>query len=226
MVPYEWDEISNRQQITRERLIQMFVKVASDVLGLSEIGSVIKPEDYDKVESDDFVMHEDNERIYFLIKSKTDEYCFTNKALIHLDGTSATSKKRSLYRFDYSTHKISEVTLETAGTVDLDIELKFKSGSRIFSIDVHKKYLNELKDLYKALLKIAEISHDNEIILEYANRSLNLASSTLSHLRSTEHNPVEQFKELNQAAFSWLVEARKQYHVKDYGFVFERYINR
>jgi hypothetical protein len=132
MVPYEWDEISNRQQITRERLIQMFVKVASDVLGLSEIGSVIKPEDYDKVESDDFVMHEDNERIYFLIKSKTDEYCFTNKALIHLDGTSATSKKRSLYRFDYSTHKISEVTLETAGTVDLDIELKFKIGSRDF----------------------------------------------------------------------------------------------
>jgi DNA anti-recombination protein RmuC len=89
-----------------------------------------------------------------------------------------------------------------------------------------KNIWNELKDLYKALLKIAEISHDNEIILEYANRSLNLASSTLSHLRSTEHNPVEQFKELNQAAFSWLVEARKQYHVKDYGFVFERYINR
>lgn len=203
----------------------MFGKVASDVLGLSDIGSVIKPEHYDKVDSGDFVMREDGEKIFFLIKSKSDEYCFTNKALIHLDGTSATSKKRSLLRFDYSTHKISEVTLETAGTVDLDIELKFKIGSVTYSIDVHKKHLKELKGLYKALLKIAEITHENEIILEYANRSLNLASTTLSNLRSTEHNSVEQFKELNQAAFSWLVEARKQYHVKDFAFVFERYVN-
>ena len=37
-------------------------------------------------------MHEDGEKIYFLIKSKSDEYCFTNKGLLHLDGTSATSK--------------------------------------------------------------------------------------------------------------------------------------
>lgn len=70
----------------------MFKKVASDVLGLSDIGTVIKPEDYDKVDADDYVMHEDGEKIYFLIKSKTDEYCFTNKALIHVDGTSAVSK--------------------------------------------------------------------------------------------------------------------------------------
>ena len=203
----------------------MFGKVASDVLGLSDIGSVIKPEHYDKVDSDDFVMHEDNEKIFFLIKSKSDEYCFTNKALIHLDGTSATSKKRTLFRFDYCTHKISEVVLETAGTVDLDIELKFKMGSKIYSIDVHKKHLEELKGLYKALLKIAEISHENEVILKYANQSLHLASSTLSNLRSTEHNPVGQFKELNQAAFSWLVKTRKQYHIKDFSFVFERYIH-
>ncbi|SEM98868.1 PH domain-containing protein [Lihuaxuella thermophila] len=203
----------------------MFGKVASDVLGLSDVGSVIKPENYDKVDADDYVMHEDGEKIFFLIKSKSDEYCFTNKALIHLDGTSATSKKRTLRRFNYSTHRISSVTLETAGTVDLDIELKFKIGSELYSIDVHKKHLEELKDLYKALLKIEEISRENEIILEYAKQSLNLASTTLSSLRNTDNNLVEQFKELNQVAFSWLVDARKQYHVKDFGFVFERYIN-
>lgn len=71
----------------------MFKKLAADALGLSDIGSVISPADYDKVDADDYVMHEDNEKIYFLIKSKSDEYCFTNKALIHLDGTSAMSKK-------------------------------------------------------------------------------------------------------------------------------------
>src|SRR6185312_6563743 len=110
----------------------MFGKVASDILGLSDVGSVIKPENYDKVDSDDYVMHEDNEKIYFLIKSKSDEYCFTNKALIHLDGTSAISKKRTLHRYNYHTHKITHVLLETAGTIDLDVEIKFNIDGREF----------------------------------------------------------------------------------------------
>ena len=46
----------------------MFKKVASDVLGLSDIGKIIEPKDYDKVASDDYVLHEDGEKIYFLIK--------------------------------------------------------------------------------------------------------------------------------------------------------------
>jgi hypothetical protein len=203
----------------------MFGKVAADILGLSDVGSVIKPENYDKVDSDDYVMHEDNERIYFLIKSKSDEYCFTNNALIHLDGTSATSKKRMLHRYNYATNKISDVKLETAGTVDLDIEIKFKIGSQLFSIDVHKKHIEEVKDLYKALIKISELTHDNEISLRFAKESLEIASTTLGRVNSTDNNLVVQFKMLNQAAFQWLEESKKQYSVKDFGFVFEKYIN-
>ncbi|MMZ56689.1 YvbH-like oligomerization region [compost metagenome] len=203
----------------------MFGKVAADMLGLSDVGTVIKPEDYDKADVDDYVMQEDNEKIFFLIKSKSDEYCFTNKALIHLDGTSATSKKRTLRRYSYHTHQISNVVLETAGTVDLDVEIKFNMGSERYSIDVHKKHLEELKDLYKALLKIAEISHENERALEFAKQSLELASTTLTRITSTESNLVEQFKGLNQAAFSWLVDMKEKYSSKDFAFVFERYIN-
>ena len=80
----------------------MFKKVASDVLGLSDIGRIIAPADYDKVASDDYIFHEEGEKIYFLIKSQSDEYCFTNLALIHLDGSSATSKKRLLKRLTYN----------------------------------------------------------------------------------------------------------------------------
>jgi len=203
----------------------MFGKVAADMLGLSDVGTVIKPENYDKADADDYVMREDNEKIYFLIKSKSDEYCFTNKALIHLDGTSATSKKRTLRRYPYYTYKISDVVLETAGTVDLDVEIKFNIGSQPYSIDVHKKHLEELKDLYKALLMIAEISHENEVALGFARQSLDLASTTLTRVASTENNLVDQFKGLNQAAFSWLVDSREKYTVKDFGSVFERYIN-
>jgi hypothetical protein len=203
----------------------MFGKVAADLLGLSDIGSVIKPKDYDKVDSDDYVLHEDDEKIYFLIKSKTDEYCFTNKGLLHLDGTSAVSKKRTLRRYHFHTHKISHVTLETAGTVDLDVEIKFHIGGIEFSIDVHKKFIEEIKDLYKALLKISEITHENTIKLEFAEKSLELASSTLNRVSSNENNIVQNFKELNDTAFNWLVNTREKYNVKDYGEIFERYIN-
>jgi hypothetical protein len=203
----------------------MFGKVAADLLGLSDLGSVIKPADYDKVDSDDYVMHEDGEKIFFLIKSKADEYCFTNKALIHLDGTSAVSKKRTLRRYSYSSNSISGVSLETAGTIDLDIEIKFTLGSLHFSIDVHKKHIEEVKDLYKARIKISEITRDNEIALIYAKESLGTASGVLGQIAKYQGDIAGQFKELNEATFSWLTENRKQYHVKDFGFVFERYIN-
>ncbi len=203
----------------------MFGKVAADILGLSDVGSVIKPENYDKVDADDYVMHEDNEKIYFLIKSKSDEYCFTNNALIHLDGTSATSKKRMLHRYSYATNRISDVKLETAGTVDLDVEIKFQMGDEHYSIDVHKKHIEQVKDLYKALLMIAEISHENEKALGYAKESIEIASTTLGRVTSNENNLVNSFKEINEAAFEWLMKSREQYKVKDFGSVFEKYIN-
>ncbi|KAA9022505.1 PH domain-containing protein [Niallia endozanthoxylica] len=203
----------------------MFKKVAADVLGLSDIGSVIKPVDYDKVDADDYVMHEENEKIYFLIKSKSDEYCFTNKALIHLDGTSAVSKKRSLRRYSYAEYSISDVVLETAGTVDLDVEIKFTIGSVPFSIDVHKKHIEELKDLYKALISIAEICRENALSLQYAEQSLNLASNTLGRSQVNGENMVDNFKQINDTAFDWLMESRKKYKVKDFGYVFDKFIN-
>jgi hypothetical protein len=44
----------------------MLKNMAMDTLGLSDIGAVIRPEDYNKVDSDDYVMHEEGETIYFL----------------------------------------------------------------------------------------------------------------------------------------------------------------
>ena len=203
----------------------MFKKVSADALGLSDVGSVIQPVDYDKTDADDYVMHEDGEKIYFVIKSKADEYCFTNKALIHLDGTSATSKKRTLYRYSYKNNAISNVALETAGTIDLDIEIKFTLGNVPFSIDVHKKHIAELKDLYKALLKIEEIAQENTLYLDYSKQSLNLASTTLNQTRGNETSLAEEFEKINQTAFDWLSQQKQKYQRKDYGEVFELFIN-
>lgn len=203
----------------------MFGKIAADALGLSDIGSVIKPADYDKVESDDYVLHEDNEKIYFLIKSKSDEYCFTNLSFIHLDGTSAISKKRTLRRYSYHEHGISNVRIETAGTIDLDLEIKFSIGAVEYSIDIHKKFGTEIKDLYKTLLKISEITRENEAMLGLARESLDTATTVLKQTVKHDVDQAAQFQALNQAAFNWLVNTRRQYKVKDFGFVFEKYIN-
>ncbi len=203
----------------------MFKKLASDALGLSDIGRIIGPEDFDKTDADDYVRHEDDEKIYFLIKTKSDEYCFTNLALIHVDGESAASSKRTLRRFSYSQNKIANVLLETAGKIDMDIEIKFTLGNEPISIDVHKDEIEKLKDLYKALLFIAETTHENGILLEKAEHSLDKAVAVLHNSRTSETNTASQYKELTEFGFDWLKSVREQYHEKDFGDIFEKYIN-
>lgn len=205
--------------------MKLFKKIAADALGLSDIGKIIDPKDFDKTDADDYVMHEDNERIYFLIKTKADEYCFTNLALIHVDGQSAASSKRTLYRYPYSQHKISNVTLETAGKLDMDVEIKFRLGDVQFDIDVQKDQIEKLKDLYKALLRISETSYENSVITSLANESLAKAVAILQNSRTEELKLSDQYKELTEFGFNWLTTIREQYHEKDFGDVFERYIN-
>lgn len=203
----------------------MLKKFASDALGLSDIGKIIGPQDYDKTDADDYIRHEDNEKIYFLIKTKADEYCFTNIAFIHVDGEGAVSSKRLLKRYPYSQYKISNVFLETAGRVDLDIEIKFTLGNQAYSIDVDKKQIDKLNDLYKALVYISEITHENSVMYDMANQSLDKAASILHNSRPSDVTLSDQYKQLTEFGFSWLQSAREQYHAKDFGAVFEKYIN-
>lgn len=202
----------------------MFKKVAADALGLSDLGTIVKPEDYDKVEADDYILHEEEEKIYFIIKSKADEYCFTNLALVHVDGTSAMSKKRTLKRYDYSTTPITAVEMETAGNLDRDVEIKFHMGEEHYSIDVDKRQIEQLKDLYKALLKIGMLQKENAQLMKYAVKSLNAAENATIRYTS-ESTPQEQFKAINQYAFGWMKHAHDTYIRKDYGEIFAKFIN-
>lgn len=179
----------------------MFGKLAADALGLSDIGKILTPEEFSKADADDYVMHEEQEKIFFVIKSKSDEYCFTDRALIHLDGTSAASKKRMLYRYTYQNHQIHNVKMETAGSLDLDVELKFYLGEKGFNIDVDKKQIEQLKDLYKALLKIAEIQIENAELGQMATRALDLSISALGRTSKPDMQMDEQAKKLTEYAW-------------------------
>ena len=203
----------------------MFKKIASEALGLSDIGVVVPKSDFDKTDSDDFIISEKNEQIYFLIKTKADEYCFTNLALIHVDGTSALSKKRLLKRYDYEFHTLENVFLETAGTIDLDVEIKFTMSNEDFSIDIHKKFINEIKDLYKALHAISVEQKHAAYNLKAAEESLQIAANAIG--RSGSAAPVsaaESFEQITKFANDWLVEQKATHRKKDFGDVYELFI--
>lgn len=202
----------------------MFKKFAAEALGLSDIGVIVPPSDFDKVDADDYLFHEDGERIFFLIKSKKDEYCFTNFGLIHVDGDSAVSAKRTIKRYDYATNRIAGVRIETAGTVDMDVELKFTIDEReTFSIDVRKNFLEQLKDIYKALITIGKIQYREAIARDNAMRCLDAVANMYKVNTVTSGEAVAQqynfmLDNLNSAVLD-------RHATRDFSHVFERYIH-
>ncbi|MBB3193129.1 PH domain-containing protein [Roseateles terrae] len=201
----------------------MFKRLASEALGLSDLGVIVSPKDYDKVDADDYLFHEDSEKIFFLIKSKKDEYCFTNLALIHVDGDSAVSSKRSIRRYDYASHHVSDVSIETAGTIDRDVELKFSlADGPTFSIDVRKDQLEILKDIYKALHSIGKIQHRNELSQQNVLPCLDAlgAMHKISEVES-EATLVKHYQALLHAVNTMQLD---RYTQRDFGPVFEKYL--
>ena len=205
----------------------MFKNLASDALGLSDIGKIIPPSQFNQTDIDDYIFHEDNERIYFVIKSKMDEYCFTNVAFIHLDGQSATSKKRLLKRYPYRNFQPANIMIETAGTMDMDAELKFSLGGMAFSIDIDKNQIEQSRDIYKALTAISEqckrIAHE-EMVLE---KSFNTVTNMFS-LRELSENVVLNLPDvINQTvaqvenAYGERLKTIRNY---DFGAIFEHYL--
>jgi hypothetical protein len=201
----------------------MFKRIASEALGLSDIGSIIDPQNFGSVDADDYLFHEDGEKIFFLIKSKKDEYCFTNLALIHVDGDSAVSSKRSIKRYEYASHRVTNVSIETAGTIDLDIELKFSIGGVVFSIDVRKNFIEQLKDIYKALITIGRRQHTDEACRDNALRVLDATAGMYKIGTVTSDEAVislynELLKNVNKAMLV-------SYTKRDFSDVFEKYIH-
>lgn len=201
----------------------MFKNLAASALGISDIGVIIEPADYSKVDADDYLFGEDGEQIFFLIKSKKDEYCFTNLALIHVDGDSAVSSKRAIKRYDYAAHTISNVSIETAGTLDRDIELKFNMDNVVFSIDIKKTFIEQLKDIYKALISISKQQRRDAGSRDNALRTLDaIASVHKLNIAPGEGGLVNQFETMLAALNSAMFDTHTK---RDFSDVFAKYIH-
>jgi hypothetical protein len=200
----------------------VFKKLAAEALGISDVGIIVSPGDYNKVDADDYLFHEDGEKIFFLIKSKKDEYCFTNLGLTHVDGESAVSAKRVIKRYEYVAHRFSRVTIETAGTIDLDVELKFSVDDLHFSIDVRKNFLEPLKDIYKALTMISRLQERHEQARANAMRTLDaIASMYKVNAAGAEDAIVKQYNALLDNLNDTVL---NRFSGRDYSAVFEKYI--
>lgn len=205
----------------------MFKNMTSEVFGTSDIGTIIEPKDFNKTDIDDYIFHEDHEKIFFLIKAKTDEYCFTNTAFIHLDGKSALSKKRTLHRYLYKNYAISQVSLETAGTIDLDAEIKFNLGSQSLSIDIDKKQIDKIRDLYKALFSIGEACKEIERqmkTLTHMQESVNGMFTLRALPEQVVLNLPDIICQTSQQVESHFNDRRKQIEHYDFSEIFERYL--
>lgn len=201
----------------------MFKKLAAEALGISDIGVIVGPADYNKVDADDYLFSEDGEQIFFLIKSKKDEYCFTNLALIHVDGDSAVSSKRSIKRYDYASHQITGVSIETAGTLDMDIELKFRLDNTAFSIDIKKAYIEQLKDIYKALISIGKQQLRDAGCRENALRALDATASVHKlNIAPGDGGLVHQYGQLLAALNTAMFDTHTK---RDFSDVFAKYIH-
>ena len=200
----------------------MFKKFAAEALGISDVGVIVPSADYDKVDADDYLFHEDGEKIFFLIKSKKDEYCFTNLGLTHVDGDSAVSAKRTIKRYEYGAHRISQVTIETAGTIDMDVELKFHVDNLAFSIDVRKSFIESLKDIYKALTMISRLQGRDELARANAQRTLDAVASMYKlNAAAADDSVVKQYNSLLDALNTAVLD---RFAGRDYSAVFEKYI--
>lgn len=217
----------------------MFKSLASDAFGLSDIGKIIPPSQFNQTDVDDYVFHEDNEQIYFVIKSKSDEYCFTNMAFIHLDGQSATSKKRLLKRYPYRYYRPTDVMIETAGTMDLDAELKFtlvessayddyeSSHGLHFSIDIDKNQIEQIRDIYKALTAIGDKCHkiiSQELLLKNSFDKV----TGMFGLRSVPETAILNLPDIINQTVSQVESAYTERLIQirqyDFGAIFEHYL--
>ena len=202
----------------------MFKKLASEALGLSDIGVIVPPADYNKVDADDYLFSEDGEKIFFLIKSKKDEYCFTNYGLIHVDGDSAVSSKRTIRRYEFVNCAVSDVKIETAGTIDMDVELKFVlEGDVAFSIDVRKSFIEQVKDIYKALITIGKMQKRDAMARANALECLHVAGAVYKlNTAAADDSVAQQFNTLLNAYNATVLD---RFARRDYAPVFERYIH-
>lgn len=115
------------------------------------------------------------------------------------------------------------MTLETAGTIDMDVEIKFQIGDgQPFSIDVRKNFIEQLKDLYKALYSIGKLQERDDQARQIAMQCLGVTGQMFKFGHEVSEEAVSRhYLSLLNTVNGVVLDKLSR---KDYGGVFERYI--
>jgi len=95
-----------------------------------------------------------NERVHFAVKTIRDVAVFTDKRILIADKQGLTGKKIEYYSIPYKS--IVTYSIETAGTFDLDSEIKLVLSG---GISIELKFYKD-KNMSTLLLKVYQIIND------------------------------------------------------------------
>lgn len=197
----------------------------SEMSGSAENCHVLMGQEFAKNDGLKYLLKEDGP-VFVVLSSKKDDYIFTGTVLVHVDGESAASSKRSVKRYRYATTRIDNVGIETAGHADRDCEIKFTVNGAQWSIDVFKQELDKLIPFYKVLVEIEQLMDAQARAESNNNLAMANALSCMTRLRldsSLEHpaNPAF-FTEMAKAQLQWITSSYESTHCKDYSHVFSK----
>ena len=133
-------------------------KVGAELSGSANNCTMLSRSEFDKESSLDYLLP--NESAMIFLKSSKDEFIFTDRALIFIDGDSVTSPKRTIKRTEYYDHPIEHIVFVTAGVMDNDVSISFKLGSIGFHIDIKKSEVENAKLITRCLQNLL-IMQDN-----------------------------------------------------------------
>ncbi|KAF1317994.1 Bacterial ph-like domain, partial [Globisporangium splendens] len=153
-----------------------------------------------------------SETILFSLQSSKEEFTFTNHALLKIHGSSATTTRKLVTRFDYKRCMIDHVKFETAGRVDRDVEIKFSIGSESISIDIAKDEEVVVRDYYKALEILSRAQKKNERTWDLAKLALKHSSDALYLTEASGQTLTRQSEE----ALGWLQDVYERSHPQCY----------
>ncbi|GAB9465492.1 Bacterial ph-like domain [Globisporangium polare] len=182
----------------------MLKGLTSDLTGTADITRPLKS--FESALGAQYILP--NEKIMFSLQSSKEEFTFTNHALLRIQGSSATTTRKLVTRFDYKHHTVDHVKFETAGRVDRDVEIKFRIGGESVSIDIAKDEEVVVRDYYKVLELLSRAQKKNERTWDLAKLALKSSSEALYLTEGSGQTLPRQSEE----ALTWLEDVFERTH--------------
>ncbi|WOO89622.1 PH domain-containing protein [Mollicutes bacterium LVI A0078] len=132
-----------------------------------------------------------DEKVIYFLESVDEAIAFTNKAIIISNKASMTSSKSQTKRLELNDTLITDVRIETAGTIDRDAEIKFKANDKKFSWDINKTQIELVLNLYISMVNISKHQHIHNAKLE--NLMSALSTAAVATNVSSNQNKLEDY---------------------------------